>query len=670
MGCMGDKGGAPVCPLCGWREGRPPDNPQQLPPRTLLKNRYLLGRVLGQGGFGITYLAWDTVLDRKLAIKEHFPREFCTRSGDGNTVQPNPPSRSSFEYGLQKFAEEGQALAHFQDNPGIVTMLDFVRANGTAYIVMAYAEGCTLEEYLEQNGGRISYDLAIRIILPVMDALRAVHAARLLHRDVTPGNIYVNSRKQVRLLDFGSARDDLRQHAPRMTVLFKPGYAPIEQYSSRGGDCGTWTDVYGVAATLYRTICGAPPLDAPARLGRDGLSRPSKLGIAIPELAEAALLKALAVQPQHRFQTVAEFQAAILASSRVAVAHGTGASTGNHAPSRNRPALFAAAILLALVVLGIAVAAVYSLNSEDSSLVGALRGLFGKKVTVQSARAEIAGRHPSADGSSFPGKNASASVSGSGVRPGPPREAALAGQPLSSREAIFSKTPPAGSPAGRAVMPVPDDGARSTPKPAEPSAMTSVPAPNAVAAEVQPEAPPIVHGVPAASSQPSSPAAVAAAAPSGVPGGLSSGARVPDHVAEARHVFDDAREKLAAKSFSDASVLFGRAARLKPDWEEPWVEKAKIEVKLGEYPQAIEDLTEALQLKPDDAVALNLRGYARYNRNQLTEAISDFDQAIALRPDDPEPYLNRGNAKWACKDEQGAKADFDKAHLLRKGSRR
>ena len=158
MGCMADKGNVRVCGECGWREGTPAESPLQLAPRTVLNERYLLGRVLGQGGFGITYLAWDLTLNCKLAVKEYYPANFCMRGTDVLTVRPlTERTRELFEYGLKKFVEEGQALARFRDHPGIVSVFDFLRANGTAYIVMAYLDGVSFKQYLQDHGERIPF---------------------------------------------------------------------------------------------------------------------------------------------------------------------------------------------------------------------------------------------------------------------------------------------------------------------------------------------------------------------------------------------------------------------------------------------------------------------------------------------------------------------------------
>jgi serine/threonine protein kinase len=312
MGCMSEKGDAPVCSVCEWQEGTLPDSSSQLPPRTLVADKYLLGRVLGQGGFGITYLAWDLILGRKLAIKEYFPRELCSRARDDRTVQPlNTRSREDFGYGLSKFVEEGRALARFRDYPGIVALLDFFEANGTAYIVMDYMDGMTMKQYLESQGGRIAFDLAVEILIPVMDALREVHRVGMLHRDISPDNIYINSDRQIKILDFGSTRYAMREQSQHLTVLFKPGYAPLEQYSS-GGKQGPWTDVYAVGATFYRALTGKSPSEAPDRLAQDDLLPPSRLGAKLPPASETALMKALAVHWEKRFQNIADFQESVV----------------------------------------------------------------------------------------------------------------------------------------------------------------------------------------------------------------------------------------------------------------------------------------------------------------------------------------------------------------------
>ncbi|HKV41894.1 MAG TPA: RDD family protein [Blastocatellia bacterium] len=311
MGCMAEKGNAQVCPHCNWAEGTQPESPAHLPARFILNNQYLVGRVLGYGGFGITYLAWDLNLNMKVAIKEYFPSALATRHPPASQVTVfTGDSKDSFEYGLDRFIDEGRALARFNNSPGVVSVLNFFRANGTGYLVMSYLDGVTLGDYLDTQGGRLPYETAYKILVPVMDSLREVHAIGMLHRDISPDNIYITYSSQVKLLDFGAAKYAIGEHSQSLSVVLKPGYAPEEQYRSKGNQ-GPWTDVYAVGATFYKLITGQAPPEALDRLERDDIVPPSRMGIQIPYQGEAALLSALAVRAQNRFQDIAAFQTAL-----------------------------------------------------------------------------------------------------------------------------------------------------------------------------------------------------------------------------------------------------------------------------------------------------------------------------------------------------------------------
>jgi serine/threonine protein kinase len=307
MGCLAERGGQIICRTCGWREGAMPASPLYLTPRTILNEQYLVGRVLGHGGFGITYLGRDLSLGVRVAVKEFFPGLVATRhQGSPQVTSYSNQARSHYEYSLEKFIEEARALARFQDHPNVVTVVNFFHANGTAYIVMKYLEGKTFKEYLVEAGGKIPYELACRILIPVMDALRELHGAGLLHRDISPDNIYLTTSRQVKLLDFGAARYAMGEHSQNLSLILKPGYAPEEQYRS-GGKQGPWTDVYALGATFYLAITGQMPPQALDRLETDVLPRPSELGVEIPTKGEDALMKALAVRAANRFQDVLSF---------------------------------------------------------------------------------------------------------------------------------------------------------------------------------------------------------------------------------------------------------------------------------------------------------------------------------------------------------------------------
>lgn len=322
MGCMEEKGAASICPHCGREEITTPESPYCLAPRTVLQEQYLVGRALGYGGFAVTYLGWDLNLARKVALKEYFPGGIATRGTGTKSITPyTGQANQDFSYGLEKFLEEARVLARFQNHPEIISVLNFFRANNTAYLVMEYLEGTTLKDYLATNADKISYEAAIKLMLPVMDALRQVHRAEILHRDISPDNIYITRAGQVKVLDFGAARFALSDRSQNLSVILKTGYAPEEQYRSKGKQ-GPWTDVYAVGATLYRAITGNIPPSAPDRLDEDDIERPSALGTVIDERSENALMKALAVRAADRFQSIEDLQAALTVGASSPVEEG------------------------------------------------------------------------------------------------------------------------------------------------------------------------------------------------------------------------------------------------------------------------------------------------------------------------------------------------------------
>ncbi len=319
MGCMEEKGDLETCSHCGFIEGSDALSPQHLKPGTLLQGKYLVGLALGQGGFGITYLGWDINLKLKLAIKEFLPQELASRTA-GTTevsVYTSNSYRDQFEYGLEKFLQEAQTLAQFEGHPNIVSVRDFFRENNTAYIVMSYVEGITLKELLANSGNRMEIEQSLAIIMPVLDALAEVHAVEMLHRDVSPDNIFINRKGQTILIDFGAARQAIGEKGRSLSIILKPGFAPEEQYRSRGQQ-GPWTDIYAAGITFYRMITGTMPPESLDRLAEDTLIPPSQLGVQIDTDLEDTLMKALAVKAEDRFQTVRDFQNALLGRAEAA----------------------------------------------------------------------------------------------------------------------------------------------------------------------------------------------------------------------------------------------------------------------------------------------------------------------------------------------------------------
>ncbi len=318
-GCFSEKVGSAECPHCHFQENSPQEASIYLAPGTILENKYIIGNVLGQGGFGITYLGWDKYLNIKLAIKEFFPQGMVSRiPGQSKVVSYKGTEVDQYEFGLDKFLKEAKTLAQFENHPNIVSVRHFFKANGTAYMIMSYVEGMTFDKYLKEQGGKIDFNKTLEIMMPVMDALKEVHAVGFMHRDISPDNILIDEMGGVNIIDFGASRQEIGEKSRSLSVILKAGYAPEEQYRSRGKQ-GAWTDVYAVSATIYRAITGETPPEAMDRLDEDTLVAPSLKGIKISKNQEEALLKGLSLKAQNRSQTISELQEALNYEEKEAV---------------------------------------------------------------------------------------------------------------------------------------------------------------------------------------------------------------------------------------------------------------------------------------------------------------------------------------------------------------
>lgn len=297
------------CKNCGLTAGNYAPAPHHLPPGTVLRDRYLIGRVLGEGGFGITYIGCDLQLEIKVAIKEYFPVDKSYRISSTSLSVTNYSGSlgQGYEGGKRRFLQEARTMARLDKQPVIVSAKDFFEANNTAYIVMEYVEGTTIKELVSQRGGKIPVDELFRIMEPMFSALTEMHNLGLIHRDISPENLMLEHGK-IRLLDFGCARESADGNAT-MTIALKHGYAPIEQYQHKGQ--GPWTDVYALSATIYYCLTGKKPPQATDRIMEDELILPRKLGIELTEKQERALLYGMGCRPRHRFRSAEELHAAL-----------------------------------------------------------------------------------------------------------------------------------------------------------------------------------------------------------------------------------------------------------------------------------------------------------------------------------------------------------------------
>ena len=274
---------------------------------TRLIGRYTVEGVLGQGGFGITYLGMDELHKKKVAIKEFFPQGIVTRNIEyEDTVTVTlVGEKENYDKGKERFLKEAQTMAMFSKDKGIVKALDFFEINNTAYIVMEYLEGVTLKQYLRENE-RIDAEDLVELLVPLIEALDEIHSQGLIHRDISPDNIMVLPDGRIKLMDFGAARDYTEFGEKSLSIVLKPGYAPPEQYQTHGVQ-GPWTDIYALCATMYKCITGENPPDAIDRLVDDHLKKISAFGFTVSPQIEEAIIKGMSVAAKDRYQNVGDF---------------------------------------------------------------------------------------------------------------------------------------------------------------------------------------------------------------------------------------------------------------------------------------------------------------------------------------------------------------------------
>ena len=310
MGCMHKLDWDGRCHYCGFDE-RNYKKDQQLGLHTRLKNgEYMIGRQLGQGGFGITYIGMDTTLLQTVAIKEYFPFG-AVRRNDRNEIELNDEKyRKDYEKGLESFLCEGRILARFSNLTAVVGVKNFFHENNTAYLVMDYVEGLSVREYVKRYGV-LSPDRTLFLVQQVIADMQMIHHKQVLHRDVSADNLIITHNGSLKLIDFGATRQEFTKNQYTGTILCKQGYSAIEQYST-GRNQGPWTDIYGLCASIYFMLTGVVPDSAPDRIQNDCVRSLVQMDeIAMPKVQKEAIMKGLAVEVEHRYHTMAELYAAL-----------------------------------------------------------------------------------------------------------------------------------------------------------------------------------------------------------------------------------------------------------------------------------------------------------------------------------------------------------------------
>lgn len=299
-----------LCPHCGYIDGSEPKEPNHLFVGTELAGRYIVGNVLGFGGFGITYKAWDKKLDTVVAIKEYYPSGIVNRPpGTKNILLFSGKKKKEFEYGLTRFIEEARNMTNFNSHRNIVNVYEYFEENSTAYIVMEFLDGCNLSEFIESANGKLDIETSMKIILNTCNALKDIHANGIIHRDVSPDNIFLTKNGGIKLIDFGAARFSNNEDK-NFTIILKPGFAPPEQYDQISQQ-GPKTDIYALGATLYYCITGEKPEESTNRKIKDNLISPKQIDSSIEQYLSDSIMKAMAIEPALRFESITEFEKAV-----------------------------------------------------------------------------------------------------------------------------------------------------------------------------------------------------------------------------------------------------------------------------------------------------------------------------------------------------------------------
>ncbi len=312
MGCMRElDGDEDYCPHCGYKIGSL-NSSRGLQPQTILNGKYIVGKVIGEGGFGITYIAYDLLLNNRVAIKEYFPSELVTRDTSTGTQTSltvlTGSKEEQYQKGMDRFVKEAANLAKFNNLSGIVSVKEFFYENNTAYMVMEYIDGITLSKYMDDNGGKLPYTKVLELMTPVMNSLEKVHEAGIVHRDISPDNIMISTNGNMKLIDFGAARTVENDDAKSLTVILKHGYAPEEQYQPDGKQ-GPWTDIYALSATMYRMITGVVPQESTDRiLSGDKVEAVRKINPEVPNKISNAIMHGLGIKSNNRISNISYYK--------------------------------------------------------------------------------------------------------------------------------------------------------------------------------------------------------------------------------------------------------------------------------------------------------------------------------------------------------------------------
>ena len=336
MRCMNElPADGTVCPVCGFDASGQEPASHHLPFGSVLAGRYMTGAVLGEGGFGVTYIGYELNLGIRIAIKEFYPYGFVGRDHTQSlSVYSRTNAEDFFAKGKEKFLQEARGIAQFMKLPGIVAVRDFFLENNTAYIVMDYIEGPSLKEYARSLGGKIGASELLEMMRPIVQSLIEVHARGVIHRDISPDNILVDTEGKAWLIDFGAMRDASPDGERTLSVTLKKGYSPEEQYRTHG-EQGPWTDVYSMCATIYAMTTGIKPDEPYDRMEAETLKPPRASGVDLTPVQEETLIKGLAIRKKDRLQSMEDLYNGLYTARAMARVQDVAEKTGETESKKN-----------------------------------------------------------------------------------------------------------------------------------------------------------------------------------------------------------------------------------------------------------------------------------------------------------------------------------------------
>lgn len=355
MGCMNDNGGEQICPICGYDSTSPADK-SCLAPGTWIRERYLVGRVFEKNGEGVTYIGWDNLNNNVVYIKEYFPQGLSIRA-ENKQVLIAEGKEFAFNNGIMQFLDISKKLGSIESNSCLMPIVETLEMNGSAYSIIKAATGIPLREFLLRNGGTLRWEQAKPLFLPLITAIDGLHKAGILHLGISPETVIVGRDGKLHL--FGIAIPEIRRAQSDFTSQIFPGFAAVEQYSDEY-EIGAHTDVYALAATLFRVLVGNPPMAANERLLHDNTTIPAQMADKIPHYVLSSLANALQVLPQNRTADMAAFRASLSPQTGEVITSSPPESEKNMPRRDSRSYVLTAALITGAVILTVGLLLVFT----------------------------------------------------------------------------------------------------------------------------------------------------------------------------------------------------------------------------------------------------------------------------------------------------------------------